>query len=143
MCSQKFFCCSILHLNRKKVQTLTKVSNKIQLIKRLRQKLSFFSWRKLSTEEVKEPGVLFLWNSKKKKNTHLTSCQVCKKLSLAPPSSVYSKSLFSEAGNLYEQKRNRLLQIIGKKLLFLHHNLKKQKYFFFSLIALIWENVIY
>ena len=38
----KFFCRSILHLNRKQVKKLTRVSNKILLIKRLRQKLLFF-----------------------------------------------------------------------------------------------------
>ena len=44
----------------------------------------------------------------------------------APPSSVYSEKLFLEASNLYEQKQNRLLPKTGEKLLFLHHNLKKQ-----------------
>ena len=39
----KFFCRSFLYLNRKKVQTLTKVSNKTEFIKKLRQKLSFFN----------------------------------------------------------------------------------------------------
>ena len=33
----KIFCRSILHLNRKEVQPLTKVNNKIQFIKSLRQ----------------------------------------------------------------------------------------------------------
>jgi len=50
---------------------------------------------------------------------------------LAPPSPVYSERLFSEAGNLYEQKRNRLLPKAGEKLLFLHHNLKKTRIDFF------------
>ena len=38
----KIFCCSIPHLNRKQVQTLTKMSNKIQLTKRLSKKLRLF-----------------------------------------------------------------------------------------------------
>ena len=37
----------------------------------------------------------------------------------------FSERLFSEAGNLYEQKRNRLLPKTVEKLLFLHYNLKK------------------
>ncbi|XP_023212104.1 zinc finger BED domain-containing protein 4-like [Centruroides sculpturatus] len=41
----------------------------------------------------------------------------------APASSVYSERLFSEAGNVYEGKRNRLLPKNAEKLIFLHHNL--------------------
>lgn len=41
----------------------------------------------------------------------------------APASSVYSERLFSEAGNVYENKRNRLLPSNAEKLVFLHHNL--------------------
>ncbi|CAK1598408.1 unnamed protein product [Parnassius mnemosyne] len=41
----------------------------------------------------------------------------------APGSSVYSERLFSEAGNLYEKKRNRLLPERAESLVFLHHNL--------------------
>lgn len=39
-----------------------------------------------------------------------------------PASSVYSERLFSEFGNLYEEKRSRLLPKNSSKLLFLHHN---------------------
>ena len=61
-------CCSILHLNWKQVQALTKVGNNIQFVKRLRQKLSFFflAEKDLSAEEVRETEVLFWWNSMKK-----------------------------------------------------------------------------
>lgn len=40
-----------------------------------------------------------------------------------PASSVYSERLFSEAGNVYETKRNRLLPERAETLVFLHHNL--------------------
>ena len=79
----------------------------------------------LSTELVEEAKVFSWWNSnKRKKNTHLA--RFARRYLSAPPSSVYSKRLFSEAGNLYEQKRNRLLPKTGEKLLFLLHILKKK-----------------
>ena len=43
----------------------------------------------------------------------------------APASSVVSERLFSEAGNIFDEKRSRLLPRNGEKLLFLHHNLDK------------------
>jgi hypothetical protein len=42
-----------------------------------------------------------------------------------PASSVYSERLFSEYGNIFEEKRARLLPKTGEKILFLHHNLKR------------------
>ena len=63
----KTFCSSILHINRKQAQKFTKVSIKIQLIKRLRQKLSFF----FAEETLTAEEVLFWLNSNKKKYTHL------------------------------------------------------------------------
>ena len=53
--------CSFLLSNRKQVQTLTKVSNKIQLIKRFRLFL-FLAVEDLSAEEVKEAEVFSWWN---------------------------------------------------------------------------------
>ncbi|GBP80225.1 Zinc finger BED domain-containing protein 1 [Eumeta japonica] len=41
----------------------------------------------------------------------------------APASTVYSERLFSEAGNVYEEKRNRLLPERAESLVFPHHNL--------------------
>lgn len=41
----------------------------------------------------------------------------------APASSVYSEQLWSEGGNIYDEKRSRLLPENGAKLIFLHHNL--------------------
>ena len=78
----------------------------------------------LPAEEVKETEVLSWWNLNKKKYTHLA--RFARRYLVAPPSSVYSERLFSEAGNLYEQKRNRLLPKTDEKLLYLHNNLKKQ-----------------
>lgn len=41
----------------------------------------------------------------------------------SPSSSVYSERLFSEAGNIYEEKRANLLPERAESLVFLHHNL--------------------
>ena len=55
---------------------------------------------------------------------HLRSLKkVAEKFLTSPLSSVYSERLFSEFGNIYEEKRSRLLPETGEKLLF-HHNLK-------------------
>jgi len=49
---------------------------------------------------------------------------LAKKFLATSASSVYSDRLFSEYGNIFEEKRSRLLPTTGKKLLFLHHNMK-------------------
>ena len=72
---------------------------------------------------TKEADVLQWWNLNRAKYPYLAS--FARKCLSAPPSSVYSERLFSEAGNLYENKRNRLLPNTGEKLLLLHHNLQK------------------
>jgi len=51
-------------------------------------------------------------------------CVLAKKFLATPASSVYSERLFSEYGNIFEEKRSRLLPKSGEKLLFLHHNMK-------------------
>lgn len=43
----------------------------------------------------------------------------------APPASVSSERVFSEAGNVYNNKRNKLTPEIAEKLIFLHDNLKR------------------
>ena len=79
----------------------------------------------LSAEEVKEAEVLCWWNSNKNKYTHIG--RFARRYLSAPLSFNYSERLFSEAGNLFEQKQNQLLPKTGDKLLFLHHNLKIQE----------------
>lgn len=49
--------------------------------------------------------------------------RLARKYLATPSSSVYSERLFSEYGNIYEEKRSRLLPRTGEKILFLHHNL--------------------
>jgi len=48
---------------------------------------------------------------------------MAKKYLCCPASTVYSERLFSEAGNVYETKRSRLLPDRAEHLTFLHHNL--------------------
>lgn len=52
-----------------------------------------------------------------------TMAKIAKIYMTAPCSSIYSERLFSEAGNVYESKRNRLLPTNTEKLVFIHHNL--------------------
>ena len=83
------------------------MSNKIQLIfwQNIETEIKFFlAEENLYAKEVKEAEVLSWWNSNKKKYTHLA--KFSRKYLLAPPSSVYSGMLFSEAGNFYKQKKN-------------------------------------
>ncbi|XP_050309320.1 zinc finger BED domain-containing protein 4-like [Anthonomus grandis grandis] len=49
--------------------------------------------------------------------------QILLKFLTAPASSVYSERSFSEAGNIYDETRSRLLPKNAEKLLFIHHNL--------------------
>ena len=72
--------------------------------------------------QAKETDVFKWWNLNKSKYPHLAS--FARKYLSAPLSSVYSERLFSEAGNLYENKHNRLLPNTGENLLLLHHNLQ-------------------
>lgn len=61
------------------------------------------------------------WSFNSKKYPILTS--LAKTFLSAPCSSVYSERLFSEAGLVYENKRNRLLSANAENLVFIHHNL--------------------
>lgn len=66
------------------------------------------------------------WEVNKKTHPILTKL-ACTYLS-TPSSSVYSERLFSEAGLVYEKKRNRLDPTRAEKLVFLYHNLPNLKF---------------
>jgi len=53
---------------------------------------------------------------------------LARKFLSTPASSVYSARLFSEAGNIYEDHRSRLLPQNAEKLAFIHHNLPIYNY---------------
>ena len=90
----------------------------------------------LSAEEIKEAEVLSLCNLNKKKYTDLA--RFARRYLLAPPSSIYSERLFLEAGNLYEQQRNRLLPKNRLKTFISSSQIEKTKTrFLCSLMALI------
>ena len=117
-------------LKQIQVTSLTNASNKIQLIKILRQKFSFFLAKENLFKQIKEAEVLSLWQSNKKR--YLNLARFARKYLLAPPPYVYSLlRLFFGAGNLYKQKLNLLSTKTGENFLFLHHNLKKTRIGFF------------
>jgi hypothetical protein len=64
---------------------------------------------------------LLFW--KKEKKLFPTLSKLARKYLGTPSSSVYSERMFSEMGNIYDEKRNRLLPRNSEKLLFLHHNI--------------------
>ncbi|XP_071054789.1 zinc finger BED domain-containing protein 4-like [Onthophagus taurus] len=59
------------------------------------------------------------------KTTFPILTEIARKFLSAPAASVYSERVFSEAGNIYDQTRSRLLPRNAEKLLFIHHNLHK------------------
>ena len=65
--------------------------------------------------QAKEAEALCWWNLNKSKYQHLASFTTYRS---APLFSVHSKRLVSEAGNLYDQKRNRLLEKTSKSICF-------------------------
>ena len=52
-------------------------------------------------------------------------CEFARKLLCTPSSSAFSERMYSEYGNIFEDKRSRLLPKKGEKLLFIHHNGRK------------------
>ncbi|KAK9886011.1 hypothetical protein WA026_014797 [Henosepilachna vigintioctopunctata] len=61
------------------------------------------------------------WSANEKQYPNLS--KFAKVYLSSPGSSVYSERLFSEAGIIYDEKRNRLLPSNAEKLVFIHHNL--------------------
>ena len=51
--------------------------------------------------------------------------QLASKFLSTPASSVYSERLYSEYGNVFEDKHSRMLPKLGEMLLFIHHNSRK------------------
>ena len=76
--------------------------------------------KKEELAEFKFAPVQRFWQKNKEKYPHLYI--IAMQALSVPASTVYSERLFSEAGNIYEKKRSRLLPTRGAKMLFLHHN---------------------
>ena len=74
-----------------------------------------------TVERCKDP--LSFW--REEKSVYPTIAKVARRYLSCPASSVYSECLFSEAGNVFEEHRARLLPRNGEHLLFLHHNLPR------------------
>lgn len=51
--------------------------------------------------------------------------ELARKLLCTPSSSIFSERMYSEYGDIFEEKRSRLLPRKGEKLLFIHHNVRK------------------
>jgi len=68
----------------------------------------------------------YTWWAANKHQFPVSLSKLASKYLSAPASNIYSERLFSEAGNVYEENRSKLLPENGKnreKLIFLHHNL--------------------
>ena len=78
--------------------------------------------------------MLTQWNLNKATYPHLAS--FARKYLSALPYSVYPERIFSEDGNLYEQKGNRFSTNTSEKFLFRHHNLKKARRVGFVIIII-------
>ena len=65
---------------------------------------------------------------RKNSGTYPRLAILARKYLSAPASSVYSEILFSTAGNVYEDKRSRLLPVHGEMLTFLNRNLPLLKF---------------
>jgi hypothetical protein len=49
-------------------------------------------------------------------------CKLARKLLCTPSSSVFSERMYSEYGNIFDEKQSKLHPRKGEKLLFIHHN---------------------
>ena len=67
---------------------------------------------------------LFIW-WKQQESSFPRISQLAKQYLSMPASSVCLERLFLEAGNIFEEKRSRILPRKGEIVLFLHHNLNR------------------
>lgn len=95
---------------RSKDKTLVSISEQVE------------SYLKMPLRLRQEDPIIF-WREHKKLFPELYRLVV--RFLSAPPSSVYSERTFSEAGLIYEDRRNRLTPRNAEKLIFIHHNLPK------------------
>ncbi|XP_067131335.1 zinc finger BED domain-containing protein 4-like [Centruroides vittatus] len=77
----------------------------------------------MSMKTLKRNDDPFAWWATHKSKFSQCLVKLTAKYLSAPASSVYSERLFSEAGNIYKEKKNRFLSKNAEKLIFLHHNL--------------------
>ncbi|XP_023230011.1 zinc finger BED domain-containing protein 6-like [Centruroides sculpturatus] len=77
----------------------------------------------LSIKTLKRNDNPFAWWATHKPKFSQFLVKLAAKYLSVPASSVYSERIFSEAGNVYKEKRNILLPKNVEKLIFLHHNL--------------------
>ena len=76
----------------------------------------------LAGEIIVKTDTPFVWWKKYCKIFPILS-RLARKFLCAPSSTVYSQCVFSETGNIYNNKRNSLSPENVEKLVFLHHNL--------------------
>ena len=75
-------------------------------------------------ERKSDSDSLLWWKERKALYSDCILPELARKYLSAPPSSVFSERMFSQAGNIYTSKRNRLSPTLADQLLFLHHNLR-------------------
>ena len=109
--------------SKKKKRKLSGVDRKQEIENNIKKEIDVYSGGKTLSKLSNEDDVLNWWKLNKQELPYLSL--VAKKFLSAPASSVYSERFFSEAGNVFEEKRSRLLPKTGEKLLFLHHNIPK------------------
>lgn len=71
---------------------------------------------------IKRTDCPYRWWKREHTNFPILSTFALKYLS-APATTIFSERLFSEAGNVFEEKRNRLSAANGEMLVYLHHNI--------------------
>ena len=138
----KIFCHSILHLNRKEVKKLMKVSRKIQLIRKLRQKLRLFWLKKIYLLKKLKKLRSCLGRTQIRKNTLILS---------GLQESIFRhhhllfilKGYFQKLVTCTNKSWIDCFQKPAKNFYFVITTWKYNNRFLCSLMVLIWVNVIY